>query len=53
MSEKNKKLTSNHIAMLRRRGLDPKNYEVIKDTYSSLYLRDLRTGAIKIITKMN
>lgn len=51
--EKPSKLTSNQIIMLRRRGLDPKNYVLLKSTYSSLYLRDLRDGSLKIIQKMN
>lgn len=41
-----------HYKMLKLRGLNPKNYTVIKDTTTSLYLRDLRDGSIKIITKM-
>jgi hypothetical protein len=39
--------------MLLWRGMDPKNYLVIKDTYASLYLLDLRYGKVKIITKLN
>ena len=46
-------LTHNHKTMLRRRGLDPNNYALIKSTYSSLYLRDLRDGSLKIIYKCN
>lgn len=44
-------LTSNQRQMLRIRGLDPKNYTLVKDTYTSLYLRDKRDGSIKILTK--
>ena len=48
---KYKKLNTNQCVMLRRRGLNPKNYMVIKDTYTSLYLKDLRNGSVKIISK--
>lgn len=48
-----KPLTYNHKTMLRRRGLNPDNYVLIKSTYVSLYLRDRRDGSIKIITKNN
>ena len=50
---KHKKPNTNQCTMLRRRGLDPRNYVVVKDTYTSLYLRDLRDGSVKIITKYN
>ena len=53
MAEKKRRLTSGQRGIIRRRGLDPNNYEVIKDTITSLYLRDKRTGKIKIITKRN
>lgn len=52
MSEQNdKKFTSNHRQMMRIRGLDPKNYTLVKDTYTSLYLRDKRDGSLKILYK--
>ena len=44
---------NNHRVMLRRRGLDPANYELVKETYGSVYLRDKRDGSIKIINKQN
>lgn len=50
---KYKRLNNNQCTMLRRRGLDPQNYVVIKDTYTTLYLRDIRDGSVKIITKYN
>ena len=46
-------LTYNQKTMLRRRGLDPENYVIVKNTYSSLYLRDRRDGSLKIIFKQN
>lgn len=39
--------------MLHYRGLDPVNYELVKETYGSMYLRDKRDGSIKIINKKN
>ena len=52
MSEKNtKKFKSHHYQMLKIRGLDPKNFTLVKDTYTSLYLRDKRDGSIKILYK--
>lgn len=48
-----KDLNSRQRTMLQRRGLDPKNFKVIRETYVSLYLRDLRNGRIKIIMKQN
>ena len=53
MDEKGKPPNSNQATMLRRRGLDPKDFVVVKDTYVSLYVRDLRNGRIKIINKNN
>lgn len=52
-SKKYKRPNGNQRVMLRRRGLDPDNYLVIKDTYSSLYLQDQRNGTIKILAKNN
>lgn len=52
MSEK-KSFTSTHRKMLQVRNLDPRNYEFVKETYGSLYVRDKRTGTIKIINKKN
>lgn len=48
-----KPLTYNQKTMLRRRGLNPDNYILIKNTYSSMYLRDRRDGSLKIIFKQN
>ena len=48
-----KAFDSNQRAMLRRRGLDPKDYELVKDTYVCMYIRDLRFGRIKLINKNN
>lgn len=53
--EKNeqKKLTYGQKIILQRRGLDPKNFELVKELYGSLYVRDIRDGKIKVINKVN
>lgn len=48
-----RRLTSTQWKMIIRRGLDPNNYDVIKDTITSLYLRDRRTGKVMILYKRN
>ena len=45
--------TNNQKIMLRRRGLDPKNFIFVKETYGVLYVRDIRSGKIKPINKCN
>lgn len=39
--------------LLKRRGLDPKDYVVVKALYGSVWFRNIRTGTIKIIDKKN
>lgn len=46
-------LNYDHRAMLIRRGLDPKNYVLVKSTYTSLYIRDIRDGSVRVIHKNN
>lgn len=53
MDEKKMKFTSNQKAMLRRRGLDPKDYEPIKETYGALYIKNIHTGVTKVLNKNN
>jgi len=55
MSEKKTALplTCNQKHMLRLRGLDPKNYLLLRNTYAALWLRDIRDGSMKIINKKN
>ena len=36
-------------ALIKRRGLDPKNYYVIKELNYHIYLRDRRNGIVKIL----
>ena len=44
---------ANQKAMIRRRGLDPDKYLVVRDTFASLYIRDKLSGRIKILYKQN
>ena len=53
MCKKYPKLNSDQRIMVRRRGLDPDNYRVVKNTYAALYLLDLRYKKIKVIHKWN
>ena len=50
---KNNGFTSNQLTMLRRRGLDPKDYVLVKNTYGALYIKNVNTGVTKIIYKQN
>lgn len=52
MAEKNQ-LTYSHKKSLRRRGMDPNDYVFVKETYASLYVRNIHTGVVKIIIKEN
>ena len=53
MEEEKIKFTSNQKAMLRRRGLDPKDYVFVKETFGALYVRNIHTGLLKILNKNN
>lgn len=53
MPDKYTKPNTNQTVMIKRRNLDPKNYRVIKETYSSLWLLDLRIKKVKILYKYN
>ena len=53
MKAKLQKLKHDQKVMLLRRGLDPKNYMLIKNTYATMYLLDLRYKKIKVIRKWN
>lgn len=46
-------LTNNQKVILRRRGLDPKDYVFVKETYGALYVRNIHTGIVKPINKKN
>ena len=53
MKKKYPKLNFDQRLMVRRRGLDPDNYRLIKSTYGVLYLLDLRYNKVKAIQKWN
>ena len=53
MAKKYPRPNKRQYDIIRRRFLDPINYLVIKETYSTLYLWDKRSGKIQIITKRN
>lgn len=46
-----KKMRWHHREMLRIRGYNPDNYEFLKDTYTSVYFRNIQTGKILPILK--
>ena len=48
-----KKLTSNQKSILKRRGMNPDHYVVVKELYSSLWVKNVLTGKVKIINKHN
>ena len=48
-----KKLTSNHKTILRRRGMNPDHYVVVKELYGSLWVKNIHTGNVKVINKHN
>lgn len=48
-----RKLNHNQKTMLRRRGMDPNNYVLLKNTNAALYLLDLRFNKVKVIHKWN
>ena len=53
MEEKKTPFTYTHKKFLQRRGLDPKDYVFVKETYGALYIRNIHAGVIKIINKKN
>lgn len=53
MAEEKILFTTTHKTSLRRRGLDPKDYVFVKETYCALYVRNIHTGVVKIINKCN
>lgn len=53
MPKEEKKFLGRHYDMMRRRGLDHKNYTLVKETLTTLWLRDKRDGSIKILSKNN
>lgn len=48
-----KKPDFNQAKMLRCRGMNPKDYVVVKVLYSAVWFKNIHTGYIKIINKSN
>jgi hypothetical protein len=51
MAQKNATPNKNQKVLIRRRGLNPDNYTVLKELNYSLFLIDKRDKSIKIIEK--
>ena len=51
LEEKKIPFTNSHRKSLERRGLKPKDYVFVKETYCALYVRNIHTGVVKIIYK--
>lgn len=50
MHEKPNKL---QVDMLRKRGMNTKDYVVVKTLYGAVWLKNIHTGYIKIVNKCN
>ena len=48
-----KKPHGNQRTMIRRRGMNPDHYVVVKDLYSALWIKNIYTGSVKILNKHN
>ena len=46
-------LTSRQRELLKRRGLDPSEYVLVRALYGSIWVKNIRTGIVKIIDKRN
>lgn len=51
MVQKNVVPTKRQAEILQRRGMDPKNYTVIRTLNFSFFVRDKRDGSVRIIDK--
>lgn len=49
MAQMNATPNKRQAELIRRHGLEPKNYAVMKELNYSIYLRDRRNGMIKIL----
>lgn len=47
------KMTKRTAELIRRRGYDPHAFEVIRELYGSVWIRNKNTGAVKILDKKN
>ena len=48
-----KPLTSRQKELLKRRGLDPSEHVLVRALYGSIWVKNIRTGTVKIIDKRN
>lgn len=48
-----KKPDKNQRVVLRRRGMNPDDYVVVKELYGSVWFKNIHTGMIKIVNKRN
>lgn len=48
-----KPLTSRQKELLKRRGLDPNDYVLVRALYGSVWVKNIHTGTVKIIDKNN
>lgn len=53
MEMEGRRPTTRQKELLRRRGLDPNRYIVVRVLYGSVWFKDVHTGMIKIIEKRN
>lgn len=51
MAQKNASPNACQAELIRRRGLDPKDYVVVKALNYTMFLKNRHTGVIKIIDK--
>lgn len=51
MAQKNATPTKLQAQLIRKRGLDPKDFVVVKALNYTLFLKNRHTGAVKIIDK--
>ena len=48
-----KKLSYNQKLILKRRGMNPDHYVLVKDLYGALWVKNIHTGKIKVIDRKN
>lgn len=53
MERKCKPLTVNQKQMLRKRGIDHKNFRLLKELNYALFLIDIRDNTVKIVDRQN
>lgn len=51
MAIEGKSLNNSQRALIRRRNMNPKNYQLLRDDWDKLIILDLRYGKVKIVHK--